>query len=954
MKTTRIAVLLLFLLLAGQDAHAFETQTHALITREAYKRTALATENSELLKRLSLDRLEESNRFARFWSADPLPRYYTAGGQAGPSGQAIDIPAEFEACQMRDFLRIDANDQPRVLFRDLFIDTVHYPYFAPRYPIQNWLVRGAIREDDMGDYVGTALTFREGCGYWWRQTTDDQPGQIARSLYHFYDPEFDLPLSAPLVTDVKSIDWALGFNDSFQYLPTPAAGDRRNTYSYLDARNAYWWALTREFSIEHGLVDTPAHREVDARDRMALWATMFRSLGNVVHLLQDAAQPQHTRLDAHSLIDPEQQQALEGYTNARILGGKNNDVGDFVRGFYATADKVRLSVPPLGSYGMGSSLPGGSIQFATPQRYFTTRAGLGTPPPFPARAGMADYSNRGFFTGGTLPGMENTPHQSPPQDFENAAYGYDTVGSPCESVTPIDPRLHMAACWHFVHGVPDTLLPEYASSQDVLPTGFSLPKVPLLAEGVFRRYYTDQLGGVGTIHIPMVTWSPSVLDAIGNLTIPRAVGYSAGFLDYFFRGKLELSSPPDGLYAVLDQGTPHHVEDGLPKDEAGRVFGYQRVRVRVRNVTGLDSSGNPTFVDAGTREIVPQLMREGVDSFGNPSQLVAIARYHRNACYQPDLSGEFVVMPDPATGIPNPNDKRIPSGCSMEQSRTAFQEISVSAPLRIDAAGNLQGGAPPGTLNPCVNNGNINTGTHGLGAECESQSVLAQFDFSNDPIPINATDLFLQVAYRGHIGLEQDGIAVGIKDINETNYITAWNGTDWFYYHDQWVVPQDFPDVPDATPWQPAPIDELLLCFGEQTIVDMAPGETIPPARFVRIGLLSDASSLPTGFLAELAMRSNFFPLPLGAIRRQSWMEDATLAPYSPQPFLWYARGTVAGNNFLAPFYSHGEIVEDHTMQSLILNPPIGGGLPGFAREVTTGFDVAADKCRRTPPPPAG
>ena len=34
--------------------------------------------------------------------------------------------------------------------------------------------------------------------------------------------------------------------------------------------------------------------------RKAYWATTFRSLGDVVHLLQDMAQPQHTRNDSHS------------------------------------------------------------------------------------------------------------------------------------------------------------------------------------------------------------------------------------------------------------------------------------------------------------------------------------------------------------------------------------------------------------------------------------------------------------------------------------------------------------------------------------------------------------------------------------------------------------------------------------------------------------------------------
>lgn len=55
------------------------------------------------------------------------------------------------------------------------------------------------------------------------------------------------------------------------------------------------------------------------------------------------------------------------------------------------------------------------------------------------------------------------------------------------------------------------------------------------------------------------------------------------------------------------------------------------------------------------------------------------------------------------------------------------------------------------------------------------------FDFSMDPIPVNATDLFIQVVYRGVLGAETDGIAVGTLDIREPTYYAAWNNTDYFY-----------------------------------------------------------------------------------------------------------------------------------------------------------------------------
>jgi hypothetical protein len=305
-------------------------------------------------------------------------------------------------------------------------------------------------------------------------------------------------------------------------------------------------------------------------------------------------------------------------------------------------------------------------------------------------------------------------------------------------------------------------------------------------------------------------------------------------------------------------------------------------------------------------------------------------------------------MPDSQTGIPNLNDRRIPGGCAVADARSAFQEISVSAPLSLDATGNLPG-PPNGTANVCVNAGNINTGAHGVGNDCEHESVLAEFDFGGDAIPINATDLFLQVAYRGPLGLEEDGIAVGIKDIHETNYFTIWNGTDWFYRSGQWVEPAHYPELAFGDPWEPTPIRDIGVCFGNQIIAVRAPGEELQPAEFIRIGVLSDATPVPFGLYA-VVNHGGFVSRDSAVTIRQSGLENAALAPYSPQPFLWYGRGTVLGGNFVAPFFAAGYSEDDNTMQSLVLNPDIGGTSAGIPRQVMARFEAFPGGCGPIPP----
>jgi hypothetical protein len=51
-------------------------------------------------------------------------------------------------------------------------------------------------------------------------------------------------------------------------------------------------------------------------------------------------------------------------------------------------------------------------------------------------------------------------------------------------------------------------------------------------------------------------------------------------------------------------------------------------------------------------------------------------------------------------------------------------------------------------------------------------------------IPMDATDLYLQVVYGGILGDESDGIAVGTADLAEPTYLTVMNATDVFYLQD--------------------------------------------------------------------------------------------------------------------------------------------------------------------------
>ena len=114
-------------------------------------------------------------------------------------------------------------------------------------------------------------------------------------------------------------------------------------------------------------------------------------------------------------------------------------------------------------------------------------------------------------------------------------------------------------------------------------------------------------------------------------------------------------------------------------------------------------------------------------------KLVAVAKFHRNNCYQPNFSGEY--------GAP---------GVDGLVCRSKDEEIVVSDELP----------APEG----------INQSAPSL-----------TFNFPT-PIPINASDLYLQVVYRGPLGQETDVVAVATKDIAEPTYVGFYNTLEQSLY----------------------------------------------------------------------------------------------------------------------------------------------------------------------------
>lgn len=726
---------------------AYETQTHAYLTSKAFDLSDLGNANSPaVLTRLGLDRLDTTVPFSIYWNSAAGASYYDNLPDGSAPLSYLRATTDYEKIQMQQL----AYHQPLSWIPQ---STVEDQNSATRLlPIRNWVVRGGIREDDLkpGDYNP-----KDG------PAPDPDPRSPSERVFnHFYDPVHDQPLTVVVAFGKKATDWALGTVDAFTTLSPDSS--RGNHFSWADARNNMFFAMTAERDANSDGVRSAAEREADAEERLYRWATTFRSLGNVMHLLEDTAQPQHSRNDRHdpysNYFDPERQ-AYEAFTNARLLGANNVGGVDptqgeqYVRSLNGLPISQSYLSPPMDANGYPA------VSFSTPLRFFTTRAKADTAAIDPSsRLGLADYTNRGFFTNGTLP--DNSGFDYPPTPVSDGVNGYSSFTSTCFDFPNLFGR--HPSCTLYSHVVPDLVQP---GRSDVSS------KVPVVAEGMWRR-------GAGFTGTGDFTIGPPVFQVQGDLAIPRAIAYSAGIVNYFFRGQLTVSAPADKTVGVLNQGAQHTMNAqgypcvGTATTDGCAIFGFQYIRLNVLNST-------PQITESGTAAVIPQNLSATAvgdvnDTNFHGPYLVAVAKYHRNTCYKPDLSGQRVQSYAPL--LMQSIDAPV---CTAGQVvRTAYQEVSVSKSIAATAAA-LNG----------------------------TSATEFKFDFTADPIPVNATDLFIQVVYRGPmgdvaLGQEPDAIAVGTMDVREPTFLAFWNNTD-DYWNAGWHsrVPSVYPNEPIRDFW---------------------------------------------------------------------------------------------------------------------------------------------------------
>jgi hypothetical protein len=310
------------------SATAFDVHTHTAMTHEAVKKSQLgASPNaSGIIKKLGI-----------FDRPDIFGERY------------LDIGVTVTS---RDGKQFEADIMNRVR-------TLGQLPLPLNYSLPGWIIRGAVREDDNTSEVKP------------NTPEADEPGGVFNRVFgHFYDPQNNRALTLTLpfrVLGPTSPDWALKNDATIPVTPVLNAIAGQNHFNIPSGREAMWRALTGktwanntvggDVPITASAADYPTLNERKYADRKAYWATTFRAVGDVMHLVQDLAQPQHTRNDAHSgagcvaLGTPFAACAgghasfFESYLKARTLRGDTFTLEEGLTGNPTSAAKYTISKP---------------------------------------------------------------------------------------------------------------------------------------------------------------------------------------------------------------------------------------------------------------------------------------------------------------------------------------------------------------------------------------------------------------------------------------------------------------------------------------------------------------------------------------------------------------------------------------------------------------------------------
>ena len=322
---------------------------------------------------------------------------------------------------------------------------------------------------------------------WILEGSDLEDGELPfsrRPLNHFHDALNNRGLEAAL-SGMSAVDWSL---------EGIGAQDGEDSFSWNDAREFYFKALT-----------APTKTERDEN-----WGKTFRALGQVMHLLQDSANPSHVRNDDHLDLS-----ASFGPLGRIDVDGLHDymarqNVGSYPGATFFTPDSSLLETE-----GAIRSEPFSNLFDTNTYNGGNPGATLGTD------VGITEFTNANFFSDDTIPGQSTL------------------VLFPFPDITELVPG---------PSNLPYLTLPRLGSPTFPAARAAKLTGNQAAAQFLLTNTSLDLIG--------KLQLDDMVYDAQAQNLIPRAIDYSAAVPEYFFRlpYTLEPSSHAFGIMGQVGAG----------------------------------------------------------------------------------------------------------------------------------------------------------------------------------------------------------------------------------------------------------------------------------------------------------------------------------------------------------------------------------------------------------------
>ena len=656
--------------------------------------------------------------------------------------------------------RVLAEKAARIYFNNIdpgYLDR-ELKLFGNKQKTNMWLQDGAQAEDNGIDLL--VATFPD------------------RSLNHFHDP-------------TKSLADA-GLNDTFSGMS--AITWSQNPEAQSTKTSGDWtWQKVREQQYNSLTYTLPGNRD-------AFEASMLKGLGYQMHLLHDMSQPNHVRNDTH--VFDGMGVKIFNYNNFETWAKNNPN---------KVANSIDNNQTPVVTVDLKPAYPNPAIVSPVARLYDNRTVDGATTiiPSISLSQGLAEYTNANFFSEDTIfADVKNVPGD--PHYF---AY-------PAKSETDLQ---------SFINGTLNTAPYIEVDGIDVGPslTNYKLGKLSadgqdiecMAKSGAYTKKYYREFGE-GLAFYNSFFLDDECFTEQASYLFPRAVGYSAALLDYFFRGKLETSlstqnpSTSSTMRLMLKNATPDEEMTGgklalvlryrqvtesgatLVSPSQGTDFSYMVIELPSQPVpsgTATEYSFTlPQPLPLWTKDLAAQVVYQG--TLGNETNAVAVSPW-KTLQYNP----EEIELKLPAAGV-----------YAATTGTTPFNEIRLNARNNLPTGETMTDGTislyalyRTATADPFQSTPVISLPADGYTLLKVSESNLKRnipkdastelaFDLSTSPLPLWATDVYLYVVYQGTlidgVTTKPNSTVIGKIDISEPTPVDVFNNADKVCVSKQWYT----------------------------------------------------------------------------------------------------------------------------------------------------------------------